>query len=401
MNRLMLPIFLVIASATLGSSHSETSPSILEESEFGYRVAEHLKVFSKDTHPRNPEQRNITQQYIIDKFRYIGLEVETQTFNTSIKMSYNDDQYFIGTNIIATRKGSSPRKNVMVIGAHYDSTGVNENHQPERANGVGIATLLEVAAAYEGSLRWNGFTANYTTIFVAFDLNTKQQMPASPGMPGSYYFVQDWLEPKIKREFLTFDGSFILDSIATYNTEVNSQNLPADFIRVLPEAYQTITSYENKGNFLAAVSSGDKSAAVLKDFSGHYNHDKKARPFRLQMMVGNISETGFGAYETLEMFDKQASFHFWAASRPSVLLTDTADKRLLPKGEQSPVDEMYVFWNPQRLAFVHKTYVALSYTVLDRQTTYTGLAKSHAPSLETTSSLMAMVVVAVIARIFN
>lgn len=64
----------------------------------------------------------------------------------------------------------------MVVGAHYDSSGNDENNKALRSNGVGIATLLETARAFEESARWQGFVKNYTTIFVAFDINTKQQV---------------------------------------------------------------------------------------------------------------------------------------------------------------------------------------------------------------------------------
>ncbi|KAF2367131.1 Peptidase M28, partial [Trinorchestia longiramus] len=343
---------------------------LIDVPEFSGYMEQHLTVFSKDSHPRSPVSRNMTQDYIRKRFELIGLQVEEQTFNTSVLFEINDVREVQGTNIIGILEGSS-YKNLMVIGAHYDSIGTTENHYPERDNGVGIATLIEVARALDNSIRYRGYVANYTTIFVAFDLNTREEVPPSPGMPGSEYFVKDWLEPKIKSERRTYRGSFILDSIATYNTEENSQNLPADFKNIFPEAYQTISDTENKGNFLAAVSLGEKSKELLEDFEGHYNYDKKLRPFRLQKLIGDPS-SGLGTYGTVDMFDDQASFDFWSESMPSVLLTDTGDSRSLPTGEQPTMDTHYVFWNPERQAFVQKTYQALSYTILDSQTTYIG-----------------------------
>lgn len=65
---------------------------------------------------------------------------------------------------------------MVVIGAHYDSSGEPENNDALRDNGVGVATLLETARAFTESVKSKGFHVNYTTIFVAFDLNTKEQV---------------------------------------------------------------------------------------------------------------------------------------------------------------------------------------------------------------------------------
>jgi hypothetical protein len=395
MKIIFFQLLLVVAYAALAES-THGSDFVYDVNRFAEEMEPHLKVFSEESHPKSPESRKKIQDYISIRFEKIGLEVVEQTFNTSVTFGILDTKYVEGKNIIGIREGST-YKNLLVVGAHYDSSGVTANHSPERENGVAVATLIEVAQAYENSIRDRGYEADYTVVFVAFDLNTKEQKPESPGIPGSKHFVSEWLLPKIKTERRTYRGSFILDSISTYNTEENSQTLPSDFIQVFPDAYETIVQTEKKGNFLAAVSSGEGSKKLLEDFEGHYNYDKMARPFRLQTLVGNISTTGMGTMmETVEMFDHQASFHFWTSSLPSVLLTDTADKRELPTGEKPTMDSHYVFWNLDRQKFVHKTYQALSYTILDSQTTYVGLKSS---GVSTTSTIFATVAFVALARL--
>lgn len=60
---------------------------------------------------------------------------------------------------------------VVVVGADYDSNGIDD---PLFQNGAGVAALLEVARTYSVNERWSGlYVANYTTIFVALDINSK------------------------------------------------------------------------------------------------------------------------------------------------------------------------------------------------------------------------------------
>jgi len=65
---------------------------------------------------------------------------------------------------------------MIVVGADYDSTGTELNKQPLRNNGAGISLLIEAARAYEDSWRWKGWATNYSVVFVAFDLNTREQV---------------------------------------------------------------------------------------------------------------------------------------------------------------------------------------------------------------------------------
>lgn len=92
-----------------------------------------------------------------------------------------------GCNVIGTSLGRS-MKNLLLVGAHYDSSGVKTDNAPLRDNGVGTAVMLEVASALEGSIRWKGFARNFTTIFVAFDLNTEEQVCSD-----TYYYYHSTL----------------------------------------------------------------------------------------------------------------------------------------------------------------------------------------------------------------
>ena len=80
-----------------------------------------------------------------------------------------------GENIIGISEGHNAGKDqIIVVGADYDTM-----QAPPSAisnNGAGVASLIEIARVYNGLIRTPDFAANYTVIFVAFDLNTREHV---------------------------------------------------------------------------------------------------------------------------------------------------------------------------------------------------------------------------------
>lgn len=61
---------------------------------------------------------------------------------------------------------------MIVIGADYDT---NTKDNPMFNNGAGVAAMLETARMFMHNTHWSGeYMQNYTTVFVAFDLNTRE-----------------------------------------------------------------------------------------------------------------------------------------------------------------------------------------------------------------------------------
>ena len=94
-----------------------------------------------------------------------------------------------GSNIIAIYPGEkfySPEDRIVVVGAHWDTTGFTDGYND---NGSGLAAMLEVARALVES----GCRLKYSVIFVAFDQE-------EVGAQGSHEFVRSFLIPRF---FLT------------------------------------------------------------------------------------------------------------------------------------------------------------------------------------------------------
>jgi len=377
-----------LAAAVAAHKRSEHRDAILDVEEFTDMMVDHLKMFGSPANPGyyNASDRDAwmsSREYITKEFKQMGLETELQCFSVQLA----EDDEVMGCNVIGVSPGETYKER-LVVGAHYDSLGGRDPQDPRgplRENGAGVATLIEVARAYETSARWKGFKRNFPVIFVAFDLATIGQAGPGAGQAGAQHFVEQWLPAHASLEVFPPKGAFVLDSIATYNTDRYSQrSLPSDFSAVFPEGYQQIHANRQRGNFLAAVTTAD-GAWLCHDFATNYQAEPKRRckkskekktkgarkssPFRLQELVA--AESGLGGGASYEAFVTSDTRPFWeAAALPTVLLTDMGAprSRVIPEEERcAPVCPSFA--SPRTMAFLHETYSALGRTLLDKQTT--------------------------------
>lgn len=396
MKPVMALLCLLIAVNMTASQY--TTSGLRDAEELSRALIQHFDKLDSARHPRSKSYTEWLQarDYMYEVFKKMGLQTEQQCFNTTVTHDFDDEREVQGCNIIGISRGAVDGLNTLVVGAHYDSSGSVEYTAPLRDNGVGAAVLIEVARSYEESHRWKGWTRNFTIIFVAFDLNTKEQFPESTGKPGSHHFVNSWLLPMLQQKRQALGGAVILDSISTYNMVEHTQTLPADFKTVFPTAFDRIDNGSRKGDYLAAVTTQNTDAnKLLSDFAGHYRKDRRRLPYRLQEQ--SASSLGSGA--TLSTLNHQASYDFWTAkpNLPAILLTDTGDDRVKPEGEDCTIDCNYIFANKDRMEFIYSTYKALTNTLLDRQATYVGL-QSGSGSLQATS-VASLLLTAVLARV--
>ena len=80
----------------------------------------------------------------------------------------------------------------------------------------------------------------YSVILVAFDLEETASQ-------GSLVWVQDWLLPQLLRPTgASFQGAIILDSILHFNDTFSSQNIPAGWKKLVPDAVDEIKKNESR-----------------------------------------------------------------------------------------------------------------------------------------------------------
>ncbi|MPC51347.1 hypothetical protein E2C01_045191 [Portunus trituberculatus] len=313
------------------------TPGTVKGDEDEVDLQQHLEKLSSQRYPieSNTQNRDTMREYIIERMTNYGLEVEQQKFNTTISEDPIgiDSQYIKvqGTNVIGIQRAVTEHPGaVVVVGADYDSNGVDD---PLFHNGAGVATLLEAARLYTINERWSGrYVANYTTIFVAFDINTKLHKN-SPGHPGGYYFVQNWLMPFLKQNADYFGGAIILDSIMNVNYNIYTQVL-----------------------------------------SNNFQENRRAERFRLEDMR---LQSGMKFDNLLGEFVKSDNIHFWnakdASNRtvqlPALLLTDTKAFRNMEKECVTDPCRAVDLVTEERLEFVEATVRSVTTFLFNRQTT--------------------------------
>ncbi|XP_042864085.1 uncharacterized protein LOC122248255 [Penaeus japonicus] len=331
------------------------------------KIAEQLQHFSDYRFPdaKHKDSWLKAREYIKEQFESYGLAVQTQTFSTTIETSTGDTAVE-GTNIIGVARATSDKPGaVLVVGADYD-TNTRKEPGPLFNNGAGVASLLETSRLFMHSV----FRLEHTTVFVAFDLNTKEH-DSGPGKPGGWYFVNEWLWEYMNQSDTHFGGAFVLDSLMNVNQDKSTQVASEEFHLMFPETYSRIVESNFKGNFLSLVTFPEKKSIDLKEqFSGNYNKLRMRNPFRLEDMTLPNKTT---MSELLSELTTQDTIHFWsftnngtATPLPAVLVTDTETLRQNPAPCGSHMSNRELAdGRPGR--FSHSTVKALTSTLLKRQ----------------------------------
>ena len=188
-------------------------------------------------------------------------------------------------NIVATARGMTPRRDWVLVGAHYDavmgSPGADDNAS-------GVAVMIEAARSLgprEGLK------------FVAFTLEEPQPDTVN-FLIGSKHFVKT-----MKAAGQAYRGAFILESVGYVSTRPGSQMLPP-FVKA-----------PTVGNFIGVVGTC-KSRHLMEGFK---EAAERAAP-ELKVVTHKSPVRGLLLPQT--RFSDHAPF--WDAGFPAVMITDTA-----------------------------------------------------------------------------
>ena len=225
------------------------------------------------------------QDHLASSLEDLGFEVERHDYGT-------------GVNVIGVLPGTVEPERRVVIGAHYDHI---EGCAGADDNASGVAGALEAARVLS--------TREYPrTLIIAFWDEEER------GLLGSSAYVA--------RELAaggTFDVYFNFEMIGYYDDAPDSQNVPAGFDAIFPDAYDALAADEFRGDFIALV--GDE-----------YAHDWIVE-LGMQSTAIGLDSIPVEVFATLKnddaLRDLRRSDHapFWMADIPAIMLTDTADFR--------------------------------------------------------------------------
>ncbi|MFQ2348877.1 MULTISPECIES: M28 family metallopeptidase [Aeromonas] len=150
---LALAITALLAGCNTSSNDSQ-APSAAEQA-YEYLVQLSSTAEGIGARPTGSEAETRAAAWIQDHLAGWGYEVQRQPFTYTQSGTSKASQ-----NLVAELKGKSDK--VILIGAHYDSTGDKQGSEGATDNGAGVAALLAVAEALKGQ------TLPYTVRFAFF-----------------------------------------------------------------------------------------------------------------------------------------------------------------------------------------------------------------------------------------
>jgi hypothetical protein len=232
--------------------------------------------------PRNvqyPANMKKASKFLLKELTDMGYVVERQNYRAL-------DQDF--ENLIVEIPGSSRPKEIVVVGAHYDSA---FDSPAANDNGSGVAATLELARSYASR------KPSRTLRFVFF-ANEEPPFNWTSDM-GSYVYAKSC---KARAENII--GMFSLETIGYYTDAPNSQRYPSPIDKLYP----------NTGNFIAFVSNLG-SRELLRTGIRSFRHHTKF-PSEGAALPNQLPGVGWSDH-----------WSFWQVGYPGVMITDTATFR--------------------------------------------------------------------------
>ena len=146
MNKTLIALSLAALLTGCNTSSNESeAPSAATPAEQAFEYLTQLSSSAEGigARPTGTEAETRAASWIQDHLTGWGYDVQNQTFSYTKSGVSKTSQ-----NLIAELKGQSDK--VILIGAHYDSTGDKHGSEGATDNGAGVAALLAVAEALKG-----------------------------------------------------------------------------------------------------------------------------------------------------------------------------------------------------------------------------------------------------------
>jgi Zn-dependent M28 family amino/carboxypeptidase len=220
----------------------------------------------------------------------LGFDVERHGFDDVVNPS--------GVNVVGTRRGTSVPQEVVMVGAHYDHVtdcpGADDNAS-------GVAGALEIARV----LAQRDYPR---TLVVAF-----WDQEESGHIGSNAYVERAILEGE---QILIY---YNLEMIGYATSEPQTQELPAGFGLLFPEAESAVQSRDGRGDFIALVA--DESAADEVELLA-----SASRAIGLPAIDVIVPAT-LKSSEALADLRRSDHAGFWDQDYPAIMLTDTSNFR--------------------------------------------------------------------------
>ena len=249
------------------------------DSSLASRLQGHVFVLSETIGDRNMRREAALKKsgdYIMRQFKNSGLTAKRQDYSFEGQTAYN---------LIAEKIGTTHPKEIVLIGAHYDSR-LNPGADDDAS---GIAVLLELAELLSPR------TLSRTVKFVAFTNEEDSLFKGKDDKTGSSVYAK---EARQTGELIR--ASIILDMVGYFTDQPFSQ-------RYLPILGWF---FPNRGNFIL-VAGNTLSKKLVRRIVESWNHFTR---FPMESMV---------SFEWILSVNDSDHVFFWKEGFPAVMITDT------------------------------------------------------------------------------
>ena len=246
------------------------------------RLMDHVRHLGSTIGERNlhrPQALRAAAEYIRQAWTAQGIVVSEETYEVAGQPCVN---------LVAELKGSDRTRDIVVVGAHYDSVfgtpGANDN-------GSGVALLLEMSRALKQH------SLSRTVRFVAF---VNEEPP---------YFFTEQMGSRVHARHARQRGDNIvamlsLETLGYYANARGTQSYPPPFGFLYPST----------GNFLMVVGNLPSRGLAVK-FLHHF------------MSVSDFPVEAVATFEWIPGINWSDHWSFWKEGYPALMLTDTAPFR--------------------------------------------------------------------------
>jgi Zn-dependent M28 family amino/carboxypeptidase len=303
MKKIILPLILAISlmgCKTQKKDVTEVDPIRFSKTIKSSELSDYLYTISSDEfegRDTGSEGQKKAAQYLKNYYSSLNIEggsMEEDPYFQTIESSFFNDRFPSSENVIAIIKGSELPDEYLVITAHYDHVGMNDEGEIYNGaddDGSGTVAIMEIAEAFQKAVN-DGFRPKRSVVFLHVTGEEK-------GLLGSKYYTENPIYP----------------------LENTVANLNIDMIGRIDDDHQDNPNYvyligsDKLSTELHEISETANSAYVNLDLDYTYNDDNDPNRFYYRSDHYNFAK-----------FDIPIIFYFNGVHEDYHKPTDTPDK---------------------------------------------------------------------------
>ena len=229
------------------------------------------------------------KDFIAFQFMENDLEVSLQEW---------DHGNYVAANIIGRKIGINQEEEVYILDGHFDSVNTSPGADDNASAVAGMLEAMRILSPY---------SFNKTIRFIGFDLE-------EAGLLGSIQYVQNGISTGE-----SIEGVLNFEMIGYYSEVPNSQETPAGFSLLFPEAFAALEANEFRGDFINIIGNNigmglaGAFEQAIEEYVPSLNFITLEAPANWQLLVPDLGRSDHAP--------------FWVAGLPALMLTDGANFR--------------------------------------------------------------------------